>query len=140
MVIEKLKETLEAVHVQQEQLSEVEAQLISMIAKLSGNDKASVEEEPQEEEVVFRRPGRDRIDDITDILRISGEPVHVTELARALSERTGKQINRTQIEPGINRHIAKTKVPRIAKFAPSTYGLPEWKKRPEYENLLDSAA
>jgi hypothetical protein len=82
---------------------------------------------------------RDKIDEIADILRAEGKPLHITVIAERLSAITGSEVERTQIEPGLNRHIAKVKKRRIDKFAPSTYGLPEWKSASLQEQLIEVA-
>jgi hypothetical protein len=73
---------------------------------------------------------RDKIDDVADVLRGEGKPMHITAIAERLSERSGAKVDRTEIEPGLNRHISKVKNRRIDKFGPSTFGLPEWQTQP----------
>lgn len=138
MILNKLQEALEDVGVQRKALDEVEAQLRSMIAKLGGvappesfsTQRAYV---PQFAAVqamaAARRRSPDKLDGIADVLRAEGRPLHITVIAERLSRLRGKKIDRKAIEPGLNRHIAKTKEPRIAKFGPSIYGLPEWKNQ-----------
>jgi hypothetical protein len=82
---------------------------------------------------------RDRIDTFVDILRAEGRPLHITALAEKLTERTGETIDRTKIEPGLNRHVANAKRLRIAKFGPSTFGLPEWKHESAQNQLTNVA-
>lgn len=74
-----------------------------------------------------RRTERDKIDEVADVLREEGRPLHITVIAERLSAKLGRKILRTEIEPGLNRHIAKAKARRVEKYAPSTFGLPEWK-------------
>ena len=100
-----------------------------MIAKLSGVSLVSAlapSPEVHAKAINGRTRGRDRIDEIADILRAEGKPLHITVIAERLSAITGKPLIRSAIEPGLNRHIAKTKEPRVKKAAPSTFGLPEW--------------
>jgi hypothetical protein len=134
MILKKLQEALAEVGTQRKALDQVERQLRSMISALSGvPDAAPFKPAP----IVSREPThpasgqRDGIDDIADILRVEGKPLHITVIAARLSGLKGTDVLRTTIEPGLNRHIAKTKVPRISKFGPSTYGLPEWKEGAE---------
>lgn len=72
---------------------------------------------------------RDRIDDVVDILRTEGAPLHIAVIAGRLSVLTGHNVRRGNIEPGFNRHIATVKNRRIDKFGPSMFGLPEWKTK-----------
>jgi uncharacterized coiled-coil protein SlyX len=130
MVLTKLQEALAEIPAQRKALDEVEAQLRSMIAKLRGMPDVfgytvpSTIPPPGSEMFVREK---DKIEEIADILRVDGKPLHITIIAERLSALRGTKILRTAIEPGLNRHIAKTKVPRVEKFGPSTFGLPEWK-------------
>ena len=63
-------------------------------------------------------------------MRAEGKPLHITVIAERLSVMYSKKVERTEIEPGINRHIAKVKKRRIDKFGRSTFGLPERKIQP----------
>ena len=114
---------------QRKAIDEVEGQLRSMIAKLSGMNDFAASIKP--ERTITLTPAmihkRDRIDSIVDILKSEGRPLHITMLAERLSTLTGKKVTRTEIEPGLNRHVANTKSPRVIKAAPGTFGLPEWK-------------
>lgn len=74
---------------------------------------------------------KDTLDEIIEILAGEGAPLHITVIAERLSAIKGRQIPRTAIEPGLNRHVSKVKKLRIDKFAPSTYGLAEWKHQHE---------
>jgi len=129
MILLKLQEALAEVPPQRAALDEVERQLRSMIAQLSGTDPA-IQPAPiaaRKEHPAAVKNERDRLDDIGDLLRAEGKPLHITAIVKRLSEISGKDVSRTLIEPGLNRHIAKVKNARIAKFGPSTFGLPEWK-------------
>jgi hypothetical protein len=141
MILIKLQEALAEVAVQRVALNEVEAQLRSMIAKLSGMPVI-----PQVAPLAVKGPAapmrdgaRDKIDDMVDILRAEGKPLHITVLAERLSALKGAEVLRTTIEPGINRHVSKVKMRRIDKFAPSTFGLPEWKETSPQQRLTDVA-
>src|SRR5258708_3213747 len=127
MILTKLEEALAAIPAQRKTLDEVELQLRSMIAKLNGMPDVTspIAQSSSKKRYVpspGRIPKRDKLDDIADVLRSAGEPLHITLIAEKLSSKLGKKIDRTKIEPGINRHIAKTKQPRIAKVGPSTFG------------------
>jgi hypothetical protein len=126
MILTKLQEALAEVDAQRSALNDVEAQLRSMIAKLSGTPIV-VRSPAMAPAPVAENRQRDKLDDIADILRAEGKPLHITVIAERLSAAGGTKVERTKIEPGINRHIAKVKQRRIDKFGPSTYGLPEWK-------------
>jgi hypothetical protein len=136
MILDKLEEALAEIPGQRLALDEVEADLRSMIAKLRGM--------PNTISLKFSSPGsgagtsfvaplkldagqKDRIEEIADILRSNGQALHITTIAERLSKLRNAKILRTDIEPGLNRHIAKTKRPKVTKFGPSIYGLPEWK-------------
>lgn len=128
MILAKLHEALAEVAPQRAALDDVEQQLRSMIAKMS--DGSTIQVVPPSIKKDDRSPSkgeRDRLDDIGDVLRAEGKPMHIMAIVARLSDISGKDIPRTLIEPGLNRHIAKAKNSRIAKFGPSTFGLPEWK-------------
>lgn len=145
MIIERLRETLEDIQKERRKLDLVESQIRSMIATLTVEGKESASG-PMDRLVtttreitggsthsfapnypVVRSPGRDKIDDVATILRDMGSPQHITVIAEKMTALHGKAIKRTDIEPGMNRHIQKAQFPRIAKVRPSTFGLPEWK-------------
>jgi hypothetical protein len=140
MILQKLQEALAEVAAQRKELDGVERQLQAMIAQLSGTH-ASQSVTVQLPSVVapLRIAGRDRIDDIVDILSAESKPLHITVIASRLSEKFGKKIDRTMLEPGLNRHVQKTQKARIAKFGKSTFGLPAWKQPTDLE-LLSSQA
>ena len=54
--------------------------------------------------------------------------MHVKDLAQKISQSREAPVNRASLEFSLIRHIAKANQPRIAKFGPSTFGLPEWKR------------
>lgn len=132
----KLQEAVAEIHAQREALNQIEAQLQLMIAKLAGTPIASTAapsvtasspQIPASTPDAPRVRSRDRLDDIVDVLREAGKPLHITVIAEHLSGRSKATVDRREIEPGINRHIAKVKQRRIEKFGPSTFGLPEWR-------------
>jgi len=136
MILDKLEQALAEVPKQRQTLNEVEAQLRSMISKLKGNPYAFTDELPLERAVMGsayvpatapNQGQKDRIEEIAEILRTNGQPLHITNIAERLSKLRNSKIIRTDIEPGLNRHIDKTKKPKVTKFGPSIYGLPEWK-------------
>jgi len=137
MILEKLKEALAAVELERNALNDTEAELRSMIARHTGNtvstsfvrDKDEINLSNLSRAKATSAGERDGIDDVADILRSVGKPLHITEIAERLSSIRNAQVNRTEIEPGLNRHVAKTKKLRIDKFGPSIFGLPEWKNR-----------
>lgn len=131
MILSKLEEALASVESERTALDEIEQQLRSMIAKLSGAAvRVQAEQQFSASALRFARAEQDanpdKIDDVVDILRKKGEPLHITVIAELLSQLRGVSINRTAIEPGLNRHITKTKKPRLTKAGRSTFGLPEW--------------
>lgn len=136
MILNKLHEALAEVDSQRKALDNIERQLRSMIAELSGQSFIA--------NAVFTSTGlsagtptgeRNRLDDIADILRAAGKPLHISLIAVRLSDKLGRKIERASFEPGLNRHIQKTKKRRIDKFGPSTYGLPEWKNQPALAHI-----
>jgi hypothetical protein len=127
MILTKLQEALAEIDTQRAALNEVETQLRAMIAKLSAPLAPTLVTSPIDAPSrAVRVHARDGIDEVVDILRSEGRPLHITAIAERLSEVKQKPIARTEIEPGLNRHVAKTKEPRVVKVAPSTFGLPEW--------------
>ena len=135
MILNKLQEALLELGAQREALDEVESQLRSMISQLSvmAETTYQLSNMNSSETGIIASAGsivgreRDRLDDIRDILRETGRPLHITAIASRLSDNLGKRILRTEIEPGLNRHVTKAKTRRIEKFGPSIFGLPEWK-------------
>jgi hypothetical protein len=130
MILKKLQEALAEVGTQRTALDEVEKQLRSMIAKLSGLPDAATTSSlgygATVHSITRQRGEPSKLDEIAEILQANGKPMHITAIAEALSQKRGKAISRTAIEPGMNRHIQKTKNPVIARVGPSTFGLPEW--------------
>jgi hypothetical protein len=130
MILTKLQEALAEIDAQRAALNDVEAQLRAMIAKLSGPLTPTLVPSPIDAPSRdVRVHARDGIDEIVDILRDEGRSLHITAIAERLSAIKQKPIARTAIEPGLNRHVAKTKEPRVVKVAPSTFGLPEWAQK-----------
>lgn len=139
VILTKLQEALSEVATQRAALNEVEAQLRAMIGKLSGSAPGVATIDNQLPNPTPKTEIKDRIDVFVDILRAEGHPLHITVLADRLAERTGEKIDRTKIEPGLNRHVANTKRARIAKFGPSLFGLPEWKPESATSKLTEVA-
>lgn len=138
MILAKLQDALAEVDRQREALAEVEAQLRSMISKLSGMPSAPASTQVWNSPAPT--PERDRIDDLVDIFRVEGRPLHISVMAEKLSAQLGIKVDRRQIEPGLNRHVSNAKRRRIDKFGPSTFGLPEWKTNPPQQERLDDVA
>jgi hypothetical protein len=138
MILDKLKEALVAAEAQYAADGEVVSQLRAMISKYTGSP---IPADPGG--IKFVRASalteRDKLDDIAEILRAEGKPMHISAIAERLSALKGETISRTQIEPGVNRHISKVKARRIDKFGPSIYGLPEWKDMKVQATLTDVA-
>jgi hypothetical protein len=133
MILKKLEEALSELANQRRALDDVEAQLRSMISKLSDGSPSTVSYTTirvPPNNSTSRRGERDRIDDILDIVRAEGHPMHINAIVTALSQKTGSEISRTQLEPGLNRHVKTAKTKRIDKFGPSVFGLPEWRTKP----------
>jgi hypothetical protein len=131
MILTKLQEALAEVGTQRRELDRVETELRSMIARLSGLPDTSTVKMQRETFIPSVAPSsgeRDGIDDIVDILRAEGRPLHTKIIAERLSANKGTPVLRTSFESGLNRHVAKVKNRRLDKFGPSTFGLPEWKQ------------
>jgi hypothetical protein len=133
IILNKLQEALAEVGKQRLVLDEIEKQLRTMISKLSGMPDVFVPDlTPHDHRSYVHNlsdpPERDRIDEVIDILRAEGKPMHITDIVKALSGKTSKKFDRTQVEPGLNRHVQKAKRKRLDKFGPSKFGLPEWKQ------------
>jgi hypothetical protein len=138
MISTKLQEALNAIvterkdlEVRRERLDAAEQSLRLLLSSLADGAQSK----PERENSRYKRAGsspaeRDGLDDIIDILKAEGKPLHITVIAQRLSTLRGTPVDRTKIEPGINRHVAKAKTLRLDKFAPSTFGLPEWKQEP----------
>ena len=130
MILTKLQEALAEIPPQRKALDEVESELRCMISRLSGGTTSVLAPTASS---IFGQPNsasaseRSHIEEVAELLEAIGKPTHITALCSRLSETRGVEVLRTKIEPGLNRHIAKTKKPKIAKFGPSVYGLPEWK-------------
>ena len=139
MILTKLQEALAEVATQRAALDEVEEQLRIMIGKLAGTTPIALAIATPLPRSAPLAETKDRIDAFVDILRAEGRPLHITALAEKLTERTGETIDRTKIEPGLNRHVANAKRLRIAKFGPSTFGLPEWKHESAQNQLTNVA-
>lgn len=150
MVLNKLREALAEINSERSNLAarliaieDVEIQLRAMIAKLS--DAELTDESRASRAVPPFTPrtassgGVDRIDQIVDILRGEGRPLHITKIVDRLSAVAAERVDRTNVEPGLNRHIQKVKNPRLQKFGPSIFGLPEWKTDQETPLLEDRA-
>jgi hypothetical protein len=144
MILDKLREALAeldseraALAAQANALDEVESQIKAMIAKLGGdqNKTWTLEELISTSEA----PHKDKIDIVADILRAEGRPLHITVIADRMSGILETAVNRTEVEPGLNRHISKVKNPRVQKFGPSIFGLPEWKGRISAPLLADQS-
>lgn len=62
------------------------------------------------------------------ILEQAGKPMHIEEIAKKISEATGKETPRASVESSFSRHI-KNFGPkaRVVKIRPAHYGLPIWR-------------
>src|SRR4030095_11445312 len=127
MIHTKLNEALAEIPAQRRALDEIEVQIRSMIAKLSGMPTSIPSAAVGTTAARPIAKERDKIEDVADVLRAEGKPLHITVIAERLSVVYGKKVLRTEIEPGLNRHISKVQRRRIEKFGRSVFGLPEWK-------------
>jgi len=124
MVLTKLNEVLAEIEGERKRLDNLESQLRSMIAGLSGTTTSQFQSRSSRPQ---NRETKTQLEEIADILRAEGKPLHIKIIAERLSALRLKKVERGKIEPGVTRHISSVKQPLIAKFGPSTYGLPEWK-------------
>src|ERR1019366_6761066 len=106
MILTKLQEALGEINQQRAALDEVESQLRSMIAKLSGTPNVQVAHNPPATLAIHRHASaeRDKIDEVADVLRAAGKPLHITDICARISATTGTTVVRTKVEPGLNRH------------------------------------
>src|SRR5260370_23050515 len=101
MVIDKLQEALAEIGAQRKALDRVENQIRSMISDLSGMSEV-ISLTPVVSRIAAPASigrDRDKLDDIADVLRVEGTPLHITAIAERLSKVYGKQVDRTSIEP-----------------------------------------
>lgn len=62
------------------------------------------------------------------VLADAGNPLHISEIAKRISESRGKEIPRASVESSFIRHIkAFGDSARIVKVRPAYFGLPAWK-------------
>ncbi len=136
MVITKLHEALAEVAIERTKLDGLEMKLRAMIAELSGEAMGSNREANADAHEAADATKRSQLEDVADIVRSEGKPLHIKVIAQRLAIIYGRPVERSKIEPGMTRHISKVKRPIIAKFAPSTYGLPEWKQQQSMQPTL----
>jgi hypothetical protein len=127
MILNKLQEAIAEVDQQRKALDKVESQLRSMIAELSGTPFLTRASAPVAVSPSTSTPQKkkDHIEMIADIINTEGKPMHINFICERMSAIVGHKVERTKIEPGLNRHISKVKAPRVVKVAPSTYAIPE---------------
>ena len=119
----KLREALAEMESERSVLEEGIGSLRKLIALLEGTAP-----EIQTETISPGESRRSYIDDAVDLFRSCQKPLHVKEIAGKISEARGISVQRASLESTLIRHINKANQPRIAKFGPSMFGLPEWKQ------------
>jgi hypothetical protein len=118
----KLREALTELQSQRNLLDAAIDNIQNVLAMLSSavSDKKTAVGQPKHK--------RSYIEDAIAILERAGKPIHVKMIVEAISELRGSQVHRASIESSIIRHIAGTDNAKLAKFAPSTFGLAVWKQ------------
>ncbi len=116
----KLKEALVELKHQRAMLDGAISNLESILRALNGSGTAAPVERHAETESY--------IDLTVRILEESGKPMHVSDIAKRISEIREKNVPRPSVESSLLRHMKVSRVrPRIVKVRPAYFGLPEWK-------------
>jgi hypothetical protein len=118
----KLRDALAEIESQKTVLEEAASGIRRVLALLEGQRANIAPASKQQPE------SHSYIDDSVGLFSKIGQVLHVKDLAEQLSGVRGVQVNRASLESSLIRHIAKAKEPRVAKFGPSKFGLPEWKQ------------
>jgi hypothetical protein len=134
MDLAKLHEALKDIEAQHHRLQDAAASVRRAIALLSGAsvDGHALRTHPQ---VISADGERTFIDDAVAVLAVTGHEMHVKQICEEIAKSRGSAVRRESVESSIVRHITKAKQPKLARFGPSTYGLPKWKAQPALLNV-----
>lgn len=116
----KLKEALVELQEQRRILDGAISNIQRIIATMNGDSETRA---PTAQKV----QGASYIDDSIRILEVAGEPLHIDELSKKLSELRQEKVERRSVESSFSRHILKTKHPRIVRSRAGFYGLSTWR-------------
>jgi len=120
----KLKEALVELQQQRAILDGAIKNIQNVLSALHGGEPA-----PHTAAVVAGKASY--IDLGVQVFEATGQPLHILEVCRKMSDLRGEKLQRGNVESSFIRHIKTTaERARIAKFGPSTYGLPTWPNRP----------
>lgn len=131
----KLREALKDIEAQQTILQDAATSIRRAISALSGNLEHSTYEAAVS---TFSDDSRSFIDEAVVVLELAGHELHIKALCEGMSSTRGVPVKRENVESSIIRHINKSKRPKLAKVAPSTYGLSKWKTQSQ-PSLVDMA-
>lgn len=116
----KLKEALVELQQQRAILDGAISNIQRIIATMNGGSEAALTSDPHVSRSSY-------IDDGVRILEIAGQPLHIDEITKKVSEMRREEIDRPSVESSFSRHISKTKNSRVVRVRPGYYGLPAWK-------------
>jgi hypothetical protein len=117
----KLKEALVELQQQRSILDGAISNIQRIIAMMNGGSETVSVAEPETRKTSY-------IDDTVKILEVSGEPLHVREIAKQIAEMRGSNsVSRASVESSLTRHIQGKGRARVAKVKPGYFGLSSWK-------------
>lgn len=123
MNTKKLKEALVELQQERDKLDGVISQLRSMIASAEpANGQGHLASSPSASKI-----RTSYIEEAVQILEQVGKPLHVKQITKRIAENRKTKVSRGSVESSIVRHISLGDRSQLARFAPSTYGLREWK-------------
>ena len=119
----KLREALVELQHERATLDSIISQLQRILASVNSSDSKASSLNLQVAQVQ-----ESYIDLAVDILGHAGKPMHVNDITSKISELRKKKATSMSVNSSLVRHIKGfgTRA-KIAKFGPSTYGLPAWK-------------
>lgn len=125
----KLKEALAELQHEQAILGGVISQLQNIIA--TGNGSVSLKlSSAEKEQQTERSPSY--IDHAVMVLELSGQPLHISVIAKKIADMRGKEVARASVESSVIRHISSlNNRARIIKVKRAHFGLPSWKAIPQ---------
>lgn len=121
MNTQKLREALVELRHQRALLDNAIANLEGILSTLNGVT-------PEPSVIKGKSTTGSYVDLSVRILEESGKPMHITEIAKKVSEIKGRNIPRASVESSLLRHMQTTKgEPRVTRVRPAYFGLPVWK-------------
>jgi reverse gyrase len=129
----KLKEALVELQQQRAILDGAISNIQRIIAMMNGGSETVSEVEPKARRSSY-------IDEGVKVLEISGQPLHIKEIAKRISEMRGHEVGRPSVESSFIRHISmQGNKSRIVKVRPAYFGLPAWKSITHEPKLTTTA-